>query len=45
LIGLIERKTTHWSSRQTKVPGISPSMIRLKMVATAADGNAPRRPD
>ena len=32
--GLIERKTTHSSSLQTKWPGNSPSMMRVKIVGT-----------
>src|SRR5581483_4682848 len=33
-IGLIDRKATHSGSRQTNVPGISPSMMRVKIVGT-----------
>lgn len=32
-------KATHRSSRQTNVPGISPSMIRVKMVGMLRKGN------
>ena len=30
--GLMERKATQWSSRQTNRPGSSPSMMRVKIV-------------
>ena len=33
VLGAIVEKATQRSSRQTKVPGISPSMIRVKIVA------------
>ena len=45
--GLIDRNATHWSSRQTNVPGISPSMIRENIVGiisvAARDAVAHRR--
>lgn len=35
-MGLMERKATHKSSRYTKVPGISPAMIRENSVGIVA---------
>src|SRR6476659_3900206 len=45
--GLIDMNTTQRSSHHTNVPGVSPSMIRVKPVGMAADprrhgGRAPR---
>ena len=40
-IGLIERKATHSGSRQTNVPGRSPSMMRVKTVGTPRIGRCP----